>query len=274
MSVTLMGVVNVTPDSFSDGGRFIDRAAAIRQALALVDAGADLVDIGGESTAPTAAPVGPEIEQARILPVIEALARRVPLSIDTFRAATARACLERGASVINDVSALRAEPEIAQIVKEYGARLVMMHSKEADGTPHATDRPHGYSDLIQGVGDFLARQVDTALQAGVAQDRLVLDPGWGKFLSIDPADSWLLLARFDELVERFAPIPLMVAASRKGFLGGKLAERDPVSALTAAVAVARGAAWVRAHDVAMTGTFLDASDRLDLARLSTPKPAR
>lgn len=264
----LMSVVNVTPDSFTDGGRFLDPGTALAHGRELAADGADILDIGGESTAPGSAPVDGATELARVAPVVEALAGAAVLSVDTYHAATAARCVELGAAIVNDVSALRADPEMAAVVRDLRPVLVMMHAKDGP-LPHATDRAVSYDDVVFDVGDWLARRVDAALKAGIEQDQLVLDPGWGRFLSLEPAHSWEMLARFDELVARLAPIPVMVGISRKGFFGVPMAERDPLSQLTSLVAAQKGAALIRTHDARMARQFLDAADRMRL-----PLPAR
>lgn len=257
----LMGVVNVTPDSFTDGGRYLVPPAALAHAREMLAHGAHILDLGGESTAPGSRPITSEEELLRIEPVVRMLAGEAVLSIDTYHAATAARGIELGARVVNDVSALRADPEMAAVVRDLGPVLVMMHAKDGP-LPHATDRPAHYRDVVREVGDWLAARVDAALAAGIDADQLVLDPGWGKFLSLDPMASWELLARFEELVARFTPIPLLVGTSRKGFLGVPLAERDPLSQLTGLVAAEKGAAVVRTHDVKMAAQFLTAAERM------------
>jgi dihydropteroate synthase len=259
----LMGVVNVTPDSFTDGGRYLASPAALEHARQLLADGADVLDVGGESTAPGSRPITSDEELLRIEPVVRALAHDAILSIDTYHAATAARCIELGARIINDVSALRADPEMAAVARDLGPVLVMMHAKDGP-LPHATDRPVRYEDVVREVGDWLAARVDAALAAGIDADQLVLDPGWGRFLSLEPADSWEMLARFDELVARFTPIPLMIGISRKGFFGVPMAERDPLSQLTSLVAAQRGAALIRTHHVRMASQFLAAAGRMRL----------
>lgn len=259
----LMGVVNVTPDSFTDGGLYLAAEAAVAHGRKLLADGAHLLDLGGESTAPGSRPITSEEELARIEPVVRTLAREAVLSIDTYHAATAARCLELGARIVNDVSALRADPEMAAVVRDLRPVLVMMHAKDGP-LPHATDRPVPYADVVREVGDWLSARADAALAAGIDADQLVLDPGWGKFLSLDPAHSWEMLARFDELVARLAPIPVLVGISRKGLFGVPMAERDPLSQLTSLVAAQRGAALVRTHDVRMAKNFLDAARKMRL----------
>ena len=264
----LMGVVNVTPDSFSDGGRHLAPDAAVAHGRRLIADGAHLLDLGGESTAPGSRPITSDDELARLEPVVRALAGEAVLSIDTYHAATAERCVTLGAAVVNDVSALRADPSMAAVVRDLRPVLVMMHAKDGP-LPHATDRPAHYGDVVRDVSDWLSARIDVALAAGIDADQIVVDPGWGKFLSLEPAHSWEVLARFEELVARLTPIPVLVGTSRKGFLGGRLAERDPISQFTALAAVEKGAAVIRTHDVRMAAEFLDAAERM-----ARPLPAR
>jgi dihydropteroate synthase len=251
----IMGVLNVTPDSFADGGLFLSPEAAEAQARRLAADGAAIIDIGGESTAPGSHAIAWEEELARIEPVVRALAASHLLSIDTYHARTAARCLELGARIVNDVSAGRAEPEIADVVAEHGAVLVMMYAKDGP-LPHATDRPVVYQDVTAEIGDWLAARIDWALSRGLTAEQLVVDPGMGRFVSLDPADSWRLLAGMERLVARLAPVPVLVGTSRKGFLGLPLDERDPVSQLTGLLAVQKGAAIVRTHNARMMRQFL------------------
>lgn len=259
----LMGVLNVTPDSFTDGGRYLAADVAIEHGRRLLSEGAHLLDIGGESTAPGSRPLTCDEELARIEPVVRLLAHEAVLSIDTYHSVTAMRCLELGARVINDVSALRADPAMVDVVRDLGAVLVMMYAKDGP-LPHATDRPVAYQDVVREVGDWLSRRVDVALGQGLAWDQIVLDPGMGRFVSLDPADSWELLARFDELVARFRPIPLLIGSSRKGFFGIPLAERDPLSQYTSVMATHKGATMIRTHDIRMAAQFVDAAAKMRL----------
>ncbi len=259
----VMGVLNITPDSFADGGAYLAPEDAVTRANEMIDQGAHLIDIGGESTAPGSQPISPEEELARIEAVVGRLAPHMPLSIDTYRAPTAARCLELGAVMINDVSALRADSELAAVVREHKALLAMTHVKDAP-LPHASEQARHYQDIIAEIGDFLQARIDTALDAGIHQDCLVVDPGWGRFISLDPADSWTLLACLEKLVERLAPVPLMMGTSRKGFLGVPLDERAPLSELTALIGVTKGAALIRTHQPKMTRQFLDAAVKMQL----------
>lgn len=249
----LMGVVNVTPDSFSDGGRYFDADSAIRHALRLAKEGADILDIGGESTRPGAREISVEEEMARVMPVIEALAKRTraALSIDTRKPAVARAAVMAGATIWNDVSALTFAPDSLAAAAALDCDIVLMH---AQGTPATMQDDPRYDDVVEEVRAFLAARIDACTEAGVARTRLILDPGigFGKRLEHNLA---LLRA-----IDRLAPpgVPVLVGASRKRFI----AALDPGAAdpddrlggsLAAALAAAaQGAAILRVHDVAAT----------------------
>jgi dihydropteroate synthase len=248
----VMGIVNVTPDSFSDGGRFSDAEAAVAHGLALVREGADLLDVGGESTRPGAVPVSLEEELARVLPVVQGLVSRtsVPLSVDTSKAEVARRCLEAGAQVVNDVTALRGDADMAAVVRDFGAGIILMHMQ---GTPATMQVGPTYADVAREVGEFLEARLQAAADLGIARSRVVLDPGIG--FGKTAAHNLELLARLGELQRLGRPVCLGV--SRKGFLG-KLLERplgDRLAGSLAAVcfALAQDAAQiVRVHDVAPT----------------------
>jgi len=244
-----MGVVNVTPDSFSDGGRFLAPEAAIAHGRALVEAGADLLDIGGESSRPGAEPVPAEVELARVLPVIAGLARHVavPLGVDTTKAAVARAALAAGASLVNDISALRFDPALAGVVAEAGAAVVLMHMR---GTPR--DMQQGeivYADVVAEVRAFLAEALARAEAAGIPRGRVLLDPGLGFGKTVE--HNLALLGGLPALLELGAP--LVVGPSRKAFLGALLGaevgERQWGTAAAVAAAVLGGAHVVRVHEV-------------------------
>ncbi len=248
----VMGIVNVTPDSFSDGGRFADAEAAVAHGLALVREGADLLDVGGESTRPGAVPVSLEEELARVLPVVRALASRtsVPISVDTSKAEVARRCLEAGAHAINDVTALRGDADMAAVVRDFGAGVILMHMQ---GTPATMQVAPTYADVVREVGEFLEARLQAAADLGIANSRVVLDPGIG--FGKTAAHNIELLARLDELQRLGRPVCLGV--SRKGFLGKLLVrpvgERLAASLAAVCFALARHAAQVfRVHDVAPT----------------------
>jgi len=243
----LMGVVNVTPDSFSDGDRLDGAQAAIAHARRLVEEGADLLDIGGESTRPGAAPVAPAQEIARIEPVLEALLDcGVPLSVDTRHAETMRIVLARGADMINDISALRA-PGALEAVRDSGCALCLMHMQ---GEPATMQQAPVYQEVVSEVEAFLRQRVEVLLEAGIARERIVVDPGigFGKTLR----HNLLLIEALDELAA--CGQPTLVGVSRKSMIGqltGRDADRRLAGSLAAMLAaVARGVAIVRVHDVA------------------------
>lgn len=252
----LMGIVNVTPDSFSDGGEALDADAAIARGLAHLDAGAQILDVGGESTRPGADPVAAGDELERVLPVIEGLARRTdaPISIDTTKLAVARAALDAGASIVNDVSALRFEPGLAGLAAETGAGLVLMHMK---GEPRTMMEEPVYEDLHGEIAAALERAARTARRAGVEREAIVLDPGIG--FGKTAADNLRLLAGIDRLAA--LGYPVLVGHSRKSFLdpsgGVPPRERRPESIAAAMLAAWNGAAILRVHDVAEHARALD-----------------
>ncbi len=250
----VMGVVNVTPDSFSDGGLWLDADAAIARGRRLVADGADLVDVGGESTRPGAQRVDEATELDRVVPVVRALAGDgIAVSVDTMRARVAEAAWQAGAALVNDVSGGRADPDMLRVVADVGAPFVVMHWRAHSGAMQEADHTR-YGDVVADVRAELSRQVDSALAAGVRPDRLVVDPGLG--FSKTGEQNWEVL----EALGTFASLghPLLVAASRKRFLGELLAtggelrpavERDDASAAISVLAARAGAWAVRVHEV-------------------------
>jgi dihydropteroate synthase len=253
----VMGVVNVTPDSFSDGGRWFDADAAIAHGLELVADGADLLDVGGESTRPGAARVEPGEELRRVVPVIRELAGRgIRVSVDTMRAATALAAVEAGAEIINDVSAGLADAAMGRIAAETGVHYVAMHWR---GHSDRMDSLAEYTDVATEVRDELATRIDSLVAAGVDPGRLILDPGLG--FAKRGEQNWELLGRLDVLAG--LGLPLLIGASRKRFLGAMLPddapveERDLPSAVVSVLSAQAGAWGVRVHDVRSTRRALD-----------------
>ena len=249
----LMGIVNVTPDSFSDGGLHLDAAAAIAHGERCAAEGAAVLDVGGESTRPGAVRV-PDAEQAaRVVPVVRALAARHAASVDTTRASVARAALEAGACMVNDVSGGTEEPALVDVAAEFGAALVLMHRRFAPdqdrwSTEH--DPRRASADVVAEVRDWLAARVEDAVRRGVARDRIAVDPGIGFGKSV--AENVELIERLPELCA--LGIPVLVGASRKSFLGALAGEADPAqrdaaSVVAARAAAARGAAFLRVHAV-------------------------
>jgi dihydropteroate synthase len=243
----VMGIVNVTPDSFSDGGRFVDPDAAVDHARRLIEDGADIVDVGGESTRPGSDPVPADEERRRVIPVVERLAAApsVPVSIDTRKAEVAAAALEAGAAIVNDVSAGR-DPEMFDVVRERGAAMVLMHMK---GDPKTMQEAPRYEDVVGEVHEFLRERIEAAAFAGVDPERIAIDPGIG--FGKDLEQNLRLMHRIDALLDLGRPV--VVGPSRKRFIGAllDLPENERVEGTAAAVAwmVARGAHVVRVHDV-------------------------
>ncbi len=253
----LMGVLNVTPDSFSDGGRYFDPAVAVDRALQMVSDGADILDVGGESTRPGAPQVSEDVELGRVLPVVEAVAARasVPVSVDTRKPGVARRCMEAGAAIINDVSGLR-DPEMVKVAADSGASVVVMHMR---GTPRTMQRNTSYRDVVLDVRDHLQSQAAVGLNAGIPE--IAIDPGLG--FGKSARQNFELIARLDLLVE--TGLPVLVGPSRKSFLGS-LASRLPVeqrlegTLAAVAAAVMHGARIVRVHDVQACRRVLDVMD--------------
>lgn len=251
-----MGIVNVTPDSFSDGGLFLDAEAAVAHGLALVEAGADLLDVGGESTRPGATAVDEAEERRRVVPVVARLVAEagVPISIDTTKAAVAAAAVEVGATIVNDVAAGRFDDAILRVVADAGVGYAVMHMR---GEPRSMqDDPH-YDDVVREVEDFLVERLDAARAAGIADEALVADPGIG--FGKTAAQNLVLLAHLGELVARVG-VPVLVGASRKRFLGLVLRDvagvagepppldRDDGTLATVVWALDAGVRVVRVHD--------------------------
>lgn len=250
----VMGVLNVTPDSFSEGGKFLDAQLAIEQALAMESAGADLLDIGGESTRPGSAGTSAKEELTRVLPVLNGLrgVLRIPISIDTQKAEVAEAALEAGAQIINDISGLKNDPRIAGVAARHRAPLILMHMR---GEPRTMQQGPFARDVMKDVLQGLRKSVSIARQAGVAKSQLILDPGIGFGKSF--SQNYELLQKLPQLAK--LGYPLLVGTSRKGFLGATLArkgqpappeERIWGTAATVTASILHGAHIVRVHDVA------------------------
>lgn len=237
----IMGVLNVTPDSFSDGGRFFDPSAAIARGLVMVQEGADILDIGGESTRPGATPVEAEEELRRILPVIRGLRKqsRIPISIDTMKARVAAAAVEAGADIINDISGLQHDPDMARVAAESEAGLVLMHLR---GTPRTMQQEPEYTDVVAEVCGCLRSAGSAAISAGVAVDRLVFDPGIGFGKTMDHNLALLRALPSFQIYGR----PVLLGVSRKSFIGRLLGNTDPLSREAPTIALT---AWARQHGV-------------------------
>lgn len=245
----MMGIVNVTPDSFSDGGRYATVDQAVERAMALVAQGADILDLGAESTRPGATPVGEQEEMDRLLPVLHEVAKRtaLPISVDTMKSRVAREALEAGASIINDVTAMRFDPDMAAVIAQYGAGVVMMHMQ---GMPMTMQEAPRYDSVVEDVRTFFLERIAAAERAGIAKSQIVLDPGFGfgklLFHNLELLNH---LSSFDQL-----DCPVLAGLSRKAFLGKILdrpvQDREWGTAAAVALAVDRGASIIRVHDVA------------------------
>jgi len=262
----VMGIINATPDSFSDGGKFFSVDDALRQAEKLVDEGADILDIGGESTRPKSARVSAEDESVRVVPVVEAIATRfdIPISIDTTKAEVAENAIAAGAEIINDISGLRFDSRIGDVAASHGAGLVLMHSRGTFETMH--DQPPVRDILAEVASDF-RRSTSAARSSGVQDGQIALDVGIGFSKTLE--QNLELLAKLDKLVQEFPEFPMLVGTSRKSFIGKILGNSPPEERLagslaSVAVAVWNGAKIVRVHDVKATVETLKIVDAIKL----------
>jgi dihydropteroate synthase len=259
MNPKLMGVVNVTPDSFSDGGLFLDPEAAIEHGRELVQQGAEILDVGGESTRPGAEEVSAEEERARVEPVVAGLVATGTVSIDTSKVEVARAAIDAGASIVNDVSALRNDPEIGALCAERGAGLILMHMR---GDPRTMQEDPTYDDVVDDVKDFLAERMQIGVDAGVAEERIWLDPGIGFGKTLE--HNLELLRRLGELRELGRP--LVVGTSRKSFIGkidgSSVDDRLGGTIASSVLAAANGADVLRVHDVAEAGQAINVASAI------------
>jgi len=265
----IMGILNVTPDSFSDGGRFLTVDQAVAHAEKMIAEGADIIDVGGESTRPGGEPISVDEEISRVVPVIEALASRVntPVSVDTTKSEVARAALDAGAAIVNDISALRFDFYVADAAARAGAGLVLMHSR---GTPATMHRMPPVADIMEEVVTSLRASIHMAERRGVKRESIVIDPGIGFGKSQE--QNLELIARLDELIAAFPDYPLLIGTSRKSFIGRLLAdergtpapveERVHGTTATITAAVLKGAHIVRVHDVKAASEAIRVSESI------------
>jgi len=266
----IMGILNVTPDSFSDGGEFLRVDHALAHAEQMITEGADIIDVGGESTRPGGEPVSIEEEIERVVPVIEALARTTdtPISVDTTKSEVARAALDAGAAIVNDISALRFDFYIADAVAREGAGLVLMHSRGTPGTMH---RMPPVADIMEEVTSSLRASVHMAERRGVKRESIVIDPGVG--FGKTQEQNLELIAKVDQLIAAFPDYPLLIGTSRKSFIGRILADAPPEERLhgtmaTITAAILKGAHIVRVHDVKAAAETI----RVALSIRENPRP--
>jgi dihydropteroate synthase len=264
-----MGILNITPDSFSDGGRRFDPARATEEGLRMLEQGADILDVGGESTRPGAEPLQADEEMRRVLPVVEHLAERAVVSIDTYKAVVAREAIARGAAMVNDVHALQADAALARVVAETGVAIVLMHNRGRSSRDMY--REAVYEDVARDVANELTAAIHAAVRAGVARDSIIIDPGIG--FAKRAAHSYEMLARLSELAALDRPI--LSGPSRKSFLNEALGERPPHdrewgTAAAVAASVLYGAHIVRVHDVPHMADVVRVADRIRQASADLP----
>lgn len=262
----VMGVINVTPDSFSDGGAFLDPARALDLAQQMADAGADLLDIGGESTRPGAGPVSADDELSRVLPVLKAIAPRIsiPISIDTYKSAVALAALDSGAAIVNDISALALDPGLGALAAKRGVPVVLMHTR---GRPETMQQHADYTDVVGEVVAELEASIRRAADHGIDRTRLIVDPGLG--FAKHAAHSYALLASLERVAG--LGLPILIGPSRKSFLTAATGplppeDRDWATAAAVTASVLAGAHIVRVHNVATMVQVVRVADALRLAR--------
>ncbi len=243
----IMGILNTTPDSFSDGGKHHTPQKALKKALEMIEAGAQIIDIGGESTGPGSKNVTTEEELRRVIPVIKLIRKhsKVLISIDTYKSAVAKEALANGADIINDVTALRGDKEMASVIAESKCPYIMMYSK--DPTARTTLKAKTYADVTKTIEKFFEAQIKKAQKNGIKRSQLILDPGMGQFISSIPKYSFQIIARLPEL--KNFKLPILIGISRKSFFGGSLKERDEKGKALTAIAYLNGASIIRTHDV-------------------------
>jgi dihydropteroate synthase len=260
----IMGILNVTPDSFSDGGNYIDAEAAVAHALQMVEEGAAIIDVGGESTRPGAAEVSSDEEIRRVVPVIKMLRERseTAISVDTSKAGVARAALEAGAEIINDVTALTGDPDMAAVATESKAGVVLMHMQ---GTPRNMQKDPHYEDVVLEVKEYLASRFVTARKAGIEEERIAIDPGIG--FGKTPEHNWALIRELGAFAQSGRPV--LLGVSRKSLLkdiaGDDMSRRDAATAALTALGHSKGARIFRVHEIAGNVAALRAAEQVDRA---------
>ncbi|MFH1533585.1 MAG: dihydropteroate synthase [Nitrospirota bacterium] len=243
----IMGILNVTPDSFSDGGSFNTLEKALKRAKELKKQGADILDIGGESTGPGSKHVSLEEELKRVIPIIKELRKitKLPISIDTYKSEVATQALDAGANMVNDVTALRGDQKMASVIAEYKCPVILMYSK--DPTPRTTVKKVKYKNIIKTIKDFLKKQISYAKKHGISNSQIIIDPGMGQFISALPEYSYEIIARLHEL--KTLGYPILIGPSRKSFLGGTMDSRAEKGTVVSAIAYSAGASIIRTHDI-------------------------
>lgn len=263
----IMGVLNVTPDSFSDGGRFLEKDRAVEQGIRMAEAGADIIDVGGESTRPFSEPVSADEEMNRVIPVIESLSREIniPISIDTYKSVVAREALSAGASIINDITALRGDPEMAGLASRQGVPVILMHMK---GTPSDMQKNPTYDDLMGEIISFLMESARMAISHGIKKDMIIVDPGIGFGKTFD--HNLQIIKELGQL--KGTGYPVLIGPSRKAFIGeitGRPPSERDVGTISAIVAgILNGADIVRVHNVEMAKDAVAVADAIKRGSVS------
>jgi len=248
----IVGILNTTPDSYFDGGKFNQVEAAVKRVGEVIDQGADIIDIGGESTGPGSEDVSVEEELNRVIPIIKAVIEEYPdaqISIDTYKSQVAKEAIDAGAMMVNDITAGRGDPDLFKVVADSNAQIVLMYSK--DDTARTTVKDQQYDDVVSTIIKFLSERKSAAIDAGIAESRIIVDPGMGHFVSSDPQYSFTILAELERFKELNCPI--YVSPSRKSFLAGPKnlppEDRLPGTIAASALAVTHGVTYIRTHDV-------------------------
>jgi len=243
----IMGVLNLTPDSFSDGGKYNKLDSALKRVIEMEKHGADIIDIGGESTGPRSKNVDLDEELDRVIPILKKIRKqtKLPISIDTYKSEVAHQALETGANIINDVTAFRSDPDLAKVVAKYKCPVIIMYSK--DNSPRTTVQSKQYTDVIKTISSFLQKRIRFAKNQGIKSKNIIIDPGMGQFISSIPRYSFEIIARLPEFKKLGHKI--LIGISRKSFLGGPLETRDLKGLPLTAVAFLNGASIIRTHDV-------------------------
>jgi dihydropteroate synthase len=259
---SIMGILNLTPDSFSDGGEFNDPGRAIKRIEEMIAQGADIIDIGGESTGPGSIDISAEEEMARVKPVIERVIERkltdkTIFSIDTYKASVAEYALEHGFGMINDVTALRGDPNMIEVLLKYEPYVVLMHSK--DSSPRTTKEAVEYDDVMASIKTFLLERISMLVEAGFPEDKIIIDPGMGAFISSIPDYSFEVINRLKEL--RLLGFPILIGISRKSCLGGKMEDRDQPSVDWSLKALENGASIIRIHNAELMKKALQSNSQ-------------
>ncbi len=250
----IMGILNVTPDSFSDGGKYNSMEKAVKRAKEIEEEGADIIDIGGESTGPNSQNISLQEELKRVIPIIKQIRKvsALPISIDTYKSKVAKQALENGANLINDVTALRGDKNMAKIAAKYNCPIILMYSK--DNSPRTTKKDIKYKDVMDTIKTFLKNRIKYAKQQGIKNSQIIIDPGMGAFISGVPKYSFEIIVKLKELKK--LGLPILIGISRKSFLGGKIETRDSKSAALSAIAYLNGADIIRTHDIKGTKQIL------------------